>query len=65
MEFKKGFAKFLKTKKVKQIEIARLLNISKSNISEWKAGTQFPTIKQVYIICKTYNYSADKLLMLK
>ena len=48
--------------KLKQEDVARMLGISKSNISEWENGKRSPGIDQIDDIAKALSTSASYLL---
>lgn len=45
-----------------QKDIAKMLNISESNISNWKKGDNLPSIDILYKLCVILHESADYLL---
>ena len=69
MEFNKQFGKRLteelKYCKINQKTIARMLNISESNISNWKKGINLPSVEMLYKLCMIIDTSADYLLGLE
>ncbi len=48
-----------------QKEIAKKLNISEGNITNWKKGDNLPSIDVLYSLCQILQESADFLLGLK
>lgn len=49
----------------KQDELAELLEVSKSQISEMENGNKTTTLEKFALICEHYKVSADYLLGLK
>lgn len=47
-----------------QKEIANLLNISEGNITNWKNGSNLPSLEIFYNLCLLLHESADYLLNL-
>lgn len=45
-----------------QKEIANLLNISEGNITNWKKGSNLPSLDVFYKLCLILHESADYLL---
>lgn len=45
-----------------QKDIAKMLNISESNISNWKKGDNLPSVDILYKLCIILHESADYLL---
>lgn len=62
MKFKERITEELKTSTYTQKQIAKLLNISEGNISNWKKGTNIPSITILFELCQLLNISADYLL---
>ena len=62
MLFTQRFNEILKSSGVMQTELAKYCNISKQNISNFKAGRSFPSIDTLYKMCKFLDCSADYLL---
>lgn len=48
-----------------QKELAKMLNISEGNISNWKKGQNLPSVDILYKLCIILNESADYLLGLE
>lgn len=48
-----------------QKEIAKLLNISQGNLTNWKKGDNLPSIDVLYNLCIILQESADYLLGLE
>ena len=48
-----------------QKQIAKILNISESNIINWKNGDNYPSIEILYKLCVLLDVSADYLLGLE
>ena len=49
-------------KKLRQSDIAKLLNISTTGYASWEQGKCEPNIDHIKNICKLYDISSDKLL---
>lgn len=52
----------IKNSHYSQKEIARLLDISESNITNWKKGENLPSLDILYKLCIILDESADYLL---
>lgn len=62
MKFKDRFNEILKEQKIRQIDIARALNVSKQCINDYTTGKIKPSIDMLYLLCKYLDVSADYLL---
>lgn len=62
MLFNKRISEAIKTSNLTQKEIAKHLNITESNISNWKKGENLPSLETFYTLCLLLNESADYLL---
>lgn len=62
MEFKSRFNEILKLQKVKQIDIAKALNISKQCVNDYTTGKSKPSIDTLFELCKFLDVSSDYLL---
>ena len=62
MKFSERIAEVLNASKLSQKEIAEKLNISESNISNWKNGLNLPSVETLYKLCVILEESADYLL---
>lgn len=62
MKFSERLNEVLKTSKYSQKELAKMLNISEGNISNWKKGLNLPSVELLYKLCKLLGESADYLL---
>ncbi len=62
MEFKKRFNELLKTCGKTQVEIAKLIGVSKQCITDYKSGRITPSIDTLYLLCKELDVSSDYLL---
>lgn len=49
-------------KSLNQVQLAQLLNIKQSQISEWLKGKSKPGYDNIKLICETLNVSADRIL---
>lgn len=65
MKFAKRFSQVLKECGYSQKELAIQLNISESNITNWKKGENLPSVDMLYKLCKLLNESSDYLLGLE
>lgn len=54
--------KFRKENKITQDKLAKILNVSRTTITEYERGTNLIATPFLYTICKNYNISADYLL---
>lgn len=62
MEFKFRLKELRLEKNVSQIEIAKLLNMSKMAISHWENGNSEPSIEQLKILARYFDVSVDYLI---
>ena len=62
MEFKTRLKELRLEKNVSQIEIARLLNMSKMAISHWEKGNSEPSIDQLKTLAHFFDVSIDYLV---
>ena len=62
MKFSERIAEVINASKLSQKEIAEKLNISESNISNWKNGLNLPNVETLYKLCVILEESADYLL---
>ena len=62
MKFSERIAEAIKSSGLSQKEIAEKLNISESNITNWKNGENLPSVEVLFNLCKLLNASADYLL---
>ena len=58
----KRLKEFRKEKNLTQEKLAKILNISRTTITEYERGTNIIATPFLYTICKKYNISADYLL---
>ena len=65
MNFSKRIADAINESKYPQKEIANLINISESNITNWKKGRNLPSVDVLYRLCVLLNESADYLIGLE
>ncbi len=65
MFFNKRISEAIQASNYSQKEIAKLLNISESNITNWKKGQNLPSVDILYKLCILLNESADYLLGLE
>lgn len=61
-DFTERFNEIVKTNNINLTELARFCNISKSNISNWRKGTNVPSLVVFKQVCIYLNVSADYLL---
>ena len=62
MKFSERIAEAIKSSGLSQKVIAEKLNISESNITNWKNGENLPSVEVLFNLCKLLNESADYLL---
>ena len=62
MKFSERLTEALKQSKLSQKELARKLEISESNITNWKNGDNLPSVEILYKLCILLEESADYLL---
>lgn len=48
-----------------QKQIAKILNISESNITNWKKGDNYPSLELLYKLCLLLEVTSDYLLGLE
>ena len=65
MLFKERISEAIKASKYSQKEVAKLLNISESNITNWKKGENLPSVDILYKLCILLGESSDYLLGLE
>ena len=62
MKFSERLVLELKSSALTQKEIAEKLHIDAANITNWKKGTNIPSLEVFYELCKILDVSADYLL---
>lgn len=62
MEFKNRLNQVLKEQKIKQIDIAKALNVSKQCINDYTTRKIKPSIDTLCLICKFLDVSVDFLI---
>lgn len=62
MEFKVRLKELRIEKGVSQIEVAKMLNMSKMAISHWEKGNSEPCIEQLKVLAKYFDVSIDYLI---
>lgn len=65
MRFQERIVDAIKDSGYNQKSIAKILNISEGNISNWKKGINLPSIEILYKLCMILNVSSDYLLGLE
>ncbi|MBD5632169.1 MAG: helix-turn-helix transcriptional regulator [Clostridia bacterium] len=65
MKFKERIAIAIKQSRYSQKQLAEMLGISESNITNWKNGENLPSVETLYKLCEILDESADYLLGLK
>ena len=65
MKFAERFSEVMKASGLSQKELAEKLNISESNISNWKKGLNLPSVEVLFELCVILGESADYLLGLE
>lgn len=63
--FSERITETIKSSKFNQKQIAKILNISESNITNWKNGQNLPSVETLYRLCILLEESADYLLGLE
>lgn len=61
MEFKNRFKELRLEKGVTQLQIAKIVNMSKMAISHWEKGNSEPSIEQLKILAKYFDVTIDYL----
>lgn len=64
-KFSERITDSIKSSGYTQKDIAKMLNISESNISNWKKGDNLPSVDILYKLCIILHESADYLLGLE
>ena len=49
-------------KDLRQIDVARILNVSQANYSRWENGTELMPLKKLTIFCNYFNVSMDYVI---
>ncbi len=62
MKFQERLKELRIEKKVSQVEIGQLLNMSKMAISHWEKGNSEPSIEQLKILARYFDVSVDYLI---
>lgn len=62
MEFRIRLRELRKEKGVSQLELAKLLNMSKMAISHWEKGNSEPSIEQLKVLARFFDVSIDYLV---
>ena len=62
LTFPEILQKIMIEKSLNQVQLAQLLNIKQSQISEWLKGKSKPGYDNIKLICETLNISADRIL---
>lgn len=65
MLFSKRITEAIKQSPYSQKEIAKMLNISEGNITNWKKGENLPSVDTLYKLCIILDESSDYLLGLE
>lgn len=65
MKFSERINTAIKTSGYTQKQIAQILHISESNITNWKRGENLPSVEILYKLCLILQESADYLLGLE
>ncbi len=65
MLFSKRITEAIKQSEYSQKQIAKILNIAESNITNWKKGENLPSVDILYKLCLLLDESADYLLGLE
>ena len=62
MDFKTRLKELRLEKNVSQLEVAKMLNMSKMAISQWEKGNSEPSIEQLKILAAYFDVSIDYLV---
>ncbi|CDE18782.1 predicted transcriptional regulators [Acidiphilium sp. CAG:727] len=62
MDFKTRLKELRLEKNVSQLEVAKMLNMSKMAISHWEKGNSEPSIEQLKILAAYFDVSIDYLV---
>ena len=62
MEFKQRLKELRTEKGVTQIQIAKIVNMSKMAISHWEKGNSEPSIEQLKILANYFEVTVDYLI---
>ena len=65
MLFSQRISEEIKESPYTQKQIAKILGISESNITNWKKGENLPSVDILYKLCQILEVSADYLLGLE
>lgn len=65
MLFSERITETIKNSKYSQKQIAKILGISESNITNWKKGENLPSVDILYRLCILLEESSDYLLGLE
>ncbi len=60
--FKENLYYLRTTNNLSQLELAKLLGVSRSAITRWEQGVRMPIVDAAVIIAKYFNVSLDELL---
>lgn len=62
MEFKIRLKELRKERGISQVEIAKMLNMSKMAVSHWEKGNSEPSIEQLKVLAQFFDVSIDYLV---
>ena len=62
MEFKSRLKELRVEKGISQIEIAKMLNLSKMAVSHWEKGDSEPSIEDLKVLASFFDVSIDYLV---
>ena len=62
INFNKILAKLMEQNKINQLQLAALLGVRQSQVSNWLNGKSLPGYYSIRMICTKLNVSADTLL---
>ena len=62
MDFKTRLKELRLEKNVSQLEVAKILNMSKMAVSHWEKGNSEPSIEQLKILAAYFDVSIDYLV---
>lgn len=62
MDFKTRLKELRLEKNVSQLEVAKMLNMSKMAVSHWEKGNSEPSIEQLKLLAAYFDVSIDYLV---
>ena len=62
MDFRIRLKELRKERGISQVEIAKILNMSKMAVSHWEKGNSEPSIEQLKVLAQFFDVSIDYLV---